>query len=107
MKTSTHARTATHLILPIALALGACTSPKPPRLVEASCGQCMFELPGESCDLAIRMDGKTYFVDGTSIDEHGDAHAADGMCNAIRKARVEGHVAEDRFQATFFELLTD
>ena len=113
MKTPTHARIVPHLILSVALALGACTSPKqpappePPRLVEASCGQCNFDLPGDSCDLAVRMDGKAYFVDGTSIDEHGDAHAADGMCNAIRKARVEGHVSEGRFQATFFELLHD
>ncbi len=93
--------------------LGACTSskqpaaPEPPRLVEASCGQCNFDLPGDGCDLAVRIDGKAYFVDGTSIDEHGDAHAADGMCNAIRKARVEGDVSEGRFQATFFELLHD
>ncbi len=113
MKTSKHARIAPHLTLVAALVLGACTAskqpapPEPPRLVEASCGQCNFDLPGDGCDLAVRIDGKAYFVDGTSIDEHGDAHAADGMCNAIRKARVEGHVSEGRFQATFFELLHD
>jgi hypothetical protein len=111
MKTLTHARIVSHLVLVAALTLGACTSPKQhapsesPRVVEASCGQCNFGLPGESCDLAVRVDGKAYFVDGTGIDEHGDAHAADGLCNAIRKARVEGHVSQGRFQATFFELL--
>ncbi len=77
------------------------------RLVEASCGQCNFDLSGDGCDLAVRMNGKAYFVDGSNIDEHGDAHAADGMCNAIRQARVEGHVSEDRFVAISFTLLPE
>ena len=75
------------------------------RIVEASCGQCNFKLKGKGCDLAIRMDGKAYFVDGTKIDEHGDAHADDGFCNAIRKAEVSGKVVNDRFVATSFKLL--
>ncbi|MGQ0553579.1 MAG: DUF6370 family protein [Planctomycetota bacterium] len=74
-------------------------------LVEAACGQCQFGLVGEGCDLAVRIDGQAYFVDGTSIDEHGDAHAADGFCQAVRQARVSGQVQGDRFQATSFELL--
>lgn len=53
------------------------------------------------------MDGKAYYVDGTSMDEHGDAHATDGMCNAIRHAKVEGHVSEGRFFATSFALLPE
>jgi hypothetical protein len=36
-------------------------------------------LKGYACDLAVRIDGKPYFVDGTSIDSHGDAHAEDGF----------------------------
>ena len=28
----------------------------------------------KGCDLAVRIDGKSYFVEGTKIDEHGDAH---------------------------------
>lgn len=75
--------------------------------VEASCGQCKFELPGNSCDLAIRLNGKAYFVDGTKIDEHGDAHAKDGFCNAIRKANVQGEVVDGRFKATYFYLLPE
>jgi len=43
------------------------------RVVEASCGECNFALPGSSCDLAVRIDGKAYFVDGFSIDDFGDA----------------------------------
>ena len=46
-----------------------------------------------------------YYVDGTGIDDHGDAHAADGLCNAVRRARVTGHVEDGRFTATQFELL--
>lgn len=74
-------------------------------VVEASCGQCNFKLKGKGCDLAVRIDGKAYFVDGTKIDEHGDAHAEDGFCNTIRKAEVSGKVVKDRFVATSFKLL--
>ncbi|MFM6954326.1 MAG: DUF6370 family protein [Sphingobacteriaceae bacterium] len=75
------------------------------RIVEASCGECNFGLPGKSCDLAVRIHGKAYFVDGTSIDEHGDAHAKDGFCQAIRKAEVSGKVVKGRFKASYFKLL--
>jgi hypothetical protein len=75
--------------------------------VEASCGQCKFGLQGTDCDLAVRIDGKAYYVDGTNIDEHGDAHAKDGFCNAIRKATVQGEVVDNRFKATYFKLVSD
>ena len=75
------------------------------KVVEASCGQCQFGLKGSGCSLAVRMDGKAYFVDGTSMDQQGDAHAKDGMCNAIRKAEVIGEVKNDRFVASSFKLL--
>ena len=76
-------------------------------LAEAACGQCRFGLKGEGCDLAVRIDGKAYFVDGTNIDDHGDAHAQDGFCNAIRKATVKGKVVNDRFVASYFKLLPE
>jgi hypothetical protein len=76
-------------------------------LVDASCGQCKLGLPGKSCDLAISLNGKSYFVDGTEIDSHGDAHAKDGFCNSIRKANVQGEIVNDRFKATYFTLLPD
>lgn len=44
-------------------------STKSIQIVEASCGQCQFKLPGKDCTLAIRIRGKIYFVDGTSIDD--------------------------------------
>jgi hypothetical protein len=75
------------------------------KIVEASCGQCQFHLPGKGCNLAVRIDGKAYFVDGTGIDDHGDAHAKDGFCERVRKARVTGQIINNRFQAESFQLL--
>jgi hypothetical protein len=77
-------------------------------VVEASCGQCKFQLKDKKgCDLAVRIDGKAYFVEGTSIDDHGDAHADDGFCQAIRKAEVQGKIVNNRFKATYFKLLPE
>ena len=39
--------------------------PVPRQIVEAACGECQFGMTGNGCDLAIRIDGSTYFVDGT------------------------------------------
>jgi hypothetical protein len=75
-------------------------------LVEASCGQCQFHMAGKGCNLAVRINGKSYFVDGTSIDDHGDAHAKDGFCEAIRKATIQGEIVNNRFKATYFKLIT-
>src|SRR4051812_12900013 len=75
------------------------------KVVEASCGECQFKMTGKGCDLAVRIDGKSYFVDGTSIHDHGDAHAADGFCSAVRKAEVSGEIVNGRFKATAFKLL--
>lgn len=77
------------------------------QVVEASCGQCQFKLEGKSCDLAVRIDGKAYFVDGSDIDQHGDAHAKDGFCQKVRKALVSGQVVTNRFKATSFKLLAE
>lgn len=75
------------------------------RVVEAACGQCQLGLEGEGCTLAVRIDGQAYFVEGTGIDDHGDAHAADGFCNSIRRARVIGEVEGDRYVVTELELI--
>ena len=75
------------------------------QIVEASCGQCQFRMEGKSCDLAVRIDGKPYFVEGTSIDAHGDAHAKDGFCASIRKAEVIGTLKNNIFVVTYFKLL--
>ena len=75
------------------------------QVVETACGQCQFKLAGKGCDLAVRIDGKSYFVDGTDIDSHGDAHAKDGFCNAVRKAETQGEFVNDRFKVSYFKLL--
>ena len=74
-------------------------------IAEVSCGECQFKMKGSSCDLAVRLNGKSYFVDGTKIDEHGDAHAKDGFCESVRKAEVQGKVINNRFNVTYFKLL--
>jgi hypothetical protein len=80
-------------------------STKKIQVVEAACGECQFGLDGNSCDLAVRINGRSYFVDGTNIDSHGDAHAKDGFCKMIRKAEVQGEVVANRFKVTYFRLL--
>lgn len=80
-------------------------STKKIQLVEAACGQCKFHLKGKGCSLAVRINGKAYFVDGTEIDSHGDAHADDGFCNAIRIAEVQGKVIRGRFKSSYFRLV--
>jgi hypothetical protein len=77
------------------------------QIVEASCGQCQFGMEGKECDLAVRIDGKSYFVDGTHIDKHGDAHAEDGFCAKVRKAEVVGEIVNNRFKVTYFKLLPE
>ena len=104
---------ATHWLLALTTAIvlaGCATRPSPlvlqkPTVVEAACGECKFGLKGDDCDLAIRVHGHGYFVDGVAADALGDAHARDGICETIRKARVTGEVKGGRFVATSFELL--
>lgn len=75
------------------------------KTVEASCAQCKFKVKEpQGCDLSIRLNGKVYFVDGTNLDAHGDAHEEDGFCNAIRQAKVSGTITGNRIAVTRFEL---
>lgn len=95
------------LIFFIAFNINAQTATKDStQIVEASCGQCKFGMKDKKgCDLAVRISDVPYFVTGTSINKHGDAHAEDGFCNSIRKAKVSGQVINNTFVATSFELL--
>ena len=79
---------------------------KKKQVVEAACGQCQFKMKDKKgCDLAVRIDGKSYFVEGSKIDEHGDAHADDGFCNTNKKAEVIGEVKDGKFVVSYFKLL--
>ena len=76
------------------------------QVVDASCGQCNFGLKTQKgCDVAVKIDGKAYFVDGINMDKLGDAHAHDGMCSMVRKAKITGEIVGDRYKATSFKLL--
>ena len=77
------------------------------QLVEVSCGKCKLGLPGKTCDMAVRIDSKAYYADGADIDSFGDAHAHDGMCNAIRKAEVQGELVDSRFKISYIKLLPE
>lgn len=102
------------LVLPLILILllCSCASLKMDKrfidgVYEASCGICNFDMTGDDCELAIRIEGKEYYVEGSTIDEHGNAHAEDGLCNTTRKARVRGTVKYSTFFATSFELIQE
>ena len=76
------------------------------KTVEIACGECKFHLKGKSCNLAVRIDGKAYFVDGRHIDDFGDAHdEKHGFCNVISKAKVSGEIVDGRFKAKKVALL--
>ncbi|PRZ25099.1 DUF6370 family protein [Flavobacterium granuli] len=75
------------------------------QILDAACGQCQFKMEGHGCDLAVRIDGKNYFVDGTSIDAHGDAHADDGFCAVVKKAEVIGEIKNNRFVVSHFKVI--
>lgn len=77
------------------------------QVVEVSCGKCKLGLSGKSCDMAVRIDGKAYYADGADIDSFGDAHAHDGMCNAIRKAEVQGELVNNRFKISYIKVLPE
>jgi len=76
--------------------------------VIASCGSCQLDMNSETgCALAIQCGGKKYWVDGTGIGDHGNEHAANGFCEATRKAEVKGTFEGNRFIATSFTLISD
>ena len=78
------------------------------KVVEIACGECKFKMEGKSCDLAVRIDGKPYFVDGKKIDDFGDAHdEKHGFCNIISKAKVTGEIVNNRFKAKSIALIND
>jgi len=75
------------------------------QTVDIACGECQFKMKGKDCELAVKIDGKSYFVDGKGIDDFGDAHGEHGFCNAISKAEVTGEIVNNRFKAKEIKLL--
>lgn len=85
-------------------AVGTIDSTKKIINIEMACGQCKFHMAGKGCSLAVKIKGKTYFVDGAGIDDFGDAHAADGFCEAIRNGEAQGKVVKGKFVASFLRI---
>ncbi len=76
------------------------------QVVEAACGKCQFHIEGvKGCSLAVRLDEGNYLVSGSSIRDHGNMHAADGLCTVVRKAEVVGSLADNKFKVSSFKLL--
>ena len=74
-------------------------------LVLTSCGMCNFGMKDKKdCSLAIQINEQSYSVKGTGMEDHGDSHAKDGFCNAVRIASVTGVVKDNIFVAETFEL---
>lgn len=84
---------------------GKLDATKPVLVLDASCGTCNFEMKGKGCFLAVKYEGKAYAVEGTGLDDHGDAHEDKGFCMAVRKAKVQGSLKDDKFVVSYFELL--
>lgn len=49
-------------------------------------------MAGLNYELALRIEKKMYYVNGTTIDDHGDAHAEDRFSKVIRKAEDVGEI---------------
>ena len=73
--------------------------------VEASCGMCNFGMDSRDCSLAIRIGEKTFNVKGTGMEDHGNSHADNGFCNAVRIANVKGKVSKGKFKSESFALI--
>ena len=104
--------TVSSLLISLAFMCTGCCTEEPKttttvnyKTIEASCGQCQLGLPGTGCDLAVLIDGSAYYVDGSGIDDHGDAHGTNGLCNVVRQARATGTIVDGRFNAGMLEIL--
>ena len=89
------------------ITIGCSSKKENTQLAEVACGQCQFGLTSqEGCDLAVRIDGNAYFVDGAKIDDFGDAHNEHkGFCEVIRKGNVAGEIVDNRFKVESIKLI--
>ncbi len=76
--------------------------------VLASCGMCNFDVAEkDNCSLYAKIGGAVYRVEGSDIHDHGDTHADNGLCTAVRVAAVAGVVKDNMLYAKSFELLDE
>lgn len=65
------------------------------RELTVGCGACIFAMPGVMpCPWAAEIDGKHYLMKGR-LDHNHNGHAADGICNMPRQARITGELRDD------------
>lgn len=85
------------------------TTPDPLKKIqkaEISCGECKFKMKGEGCHLAVRMNGKNYWVGNADVESFGDAHDKKmGFCNKIRKAEIQGEIKNGKYALTYLKFL--
>ena len=96
------------VILVILIVSAACANSKAKKqIAELSCGQCQFGLTSQNgCDLAVRINDESYFVDGANINDFGNAHDKNtGFCEAVRKAEVTGELIDNRYKISTITLL--
>jgi len=70
-----------------------------------SCGTCNLGVEGGGCSLSVKIGDKAYPVEGTGLHDHGDAHAKDGFCSAVRVAWAKGEIKKDVFHSESFVLV--
>ena len=75
------------------------------NLTYAGCGSC--NVSGKKADSPDGNFITSIGEKGTGIDDHGDSHAKDGFCNAIRMAKVSGTIKKGVFTADLFSLQKD
>jgi NADH dehydrogenase [ubiquinone] 1 alpha subcomplex assembly factor 1 len=76
------------------------------EFAEAGCARCVCRMEGATdCRLAVEIYGRCYLVVGSTLEDHGDARAADGLCSTARRASVRGEISGARFLAERFALL--
>jgi len=93
------------------LILTSCATTKQNRDIEGeyeiACGKCIYDMTGDECDLAVLINGKHYYIEGSGISEHGDEHADDGLCKTSRKANVKGEIKYGVFIAEYVEIIEE
>ena len=74
-------------------------------IVITSCGTCKLGVKEGGCSLSVKIGDTVYPVKGTGIHDHGDAHASDGFCSAVRVAWAKGQMKENVFHSESFVLV--
>tara|TARA_B100002052_G_scaffold228763_1_gene211322 strand:+ start:166 stop:558 length:393 start_codon:yes stop_codon:yes gene_type:complete len=73
--------------------------------VIASCNKCnLGKKNDKKCSMGIQVGEKTLRLKNDSHDHHA-AHDADGICNSLRIAYVEGSITTNYFDALLFKLI--